>query len=145
MNGLSTELVHEGGCLCGSIRYKTRGEPRRGQVCHCTFCQKFTGSAFLVEAIFPKENVEIIGSTFGTYSHTSDESGKSLHLNFCLKCGSHFGLKADRFPEIYIICGGTFDDPNWFKISTHIFVRSAVHWMVLPEDVNTFQKHHTPA
>ncbi len=69
--------VHEGGCFCGSIRYRTRGEPRRGLVCHCTFCQRLTGSAYVVEAIFLKEQVEITGGPIGTYEHRSDETGRA--------------------------------------------------------------------
>jgi len=41
----------------------------------------------------------------------------------------------DRFPIGRVIFGGTFDDPNWFKIERHIWSRSAQRWMVLPQDV----------
>ncbi len=50
--------VHEGGCVCGAIRYRVRGEPLRAYVCHCTFCQRFTGSAFGVLTWFDEENVD---------------------------------------------------------------------------------------
>ena len=46
--------VHQGGCLCGDARYKVSTSPLRVTVCHCRFCQRFTGSAFLVEPIFGK-------------------------------------------------------------------------------------------
>jgi hypothetical protein len=45
---------HEGGCLCGNVRYVTHGSPRYQAVCHCTFCQRVTGSAYLVEAESPR-------------------------------------------------------------------------------------------
>jgi len=44
-------MIHEGGCLCGEIRYETMAEPVRVTICHCTFCQRLTGSAYLVEPI----------------------------------------------------------------------------------------------
>ena len=69
--------VHEGGCLCGAVRYRTRGAPHRGLVCYCTFCQRLTGSAYLVEAIFLKEQVEITGGPIGTYEQRSDETGQA--------------------------------------------------------------------
>src|SRR5215831_18948106 len=46
-----------GGCLCGEVRYKALSEPVRVTICHCTFCQRITGSAFLVEPVFRKEDV----------------------------------------------------------------------------------------
>jgi len=68
----SMPIVHEGGCLCGDIRYRTTAaEPIRVTVCHCTFCQKLTGSAFLVEPIFRRKDVIFSGnavSTSGNYA-----------------------------------------------------------------------------
>jgi hypothetical protein len=50
-------MAHEGGCLCGDIRYKTLADPLRVTICHCRFCQRFTGSSYLVEPIFRKQDV----------------------------------------------------------------------------------------
>ena len=63
---------HRGGCVCGSIRYRVQGEPVRAYVCHCTFCQRFTGGAFSVITWFNEENVEITGDGIATYDHTVD-------------------------------------------------------------------------
>ncbi len=133
--------VHEGGCFCGSIRYRTRGEPRRGLVCHCTFCQRLTGSAYVVEAIFLKEQVEITGGPIGTYEHRSDETGRALRPQFCARCGTTFGLALEWFPEVQTILSGTFDQPHWFKIDKHIFARSAVRWMTFPPGAEVHHKH----
>ncbi len=133
--------VHEGGCFCGSIRYRTRGEPRRGLVCHCTFCQRLTGSAYVVEAIFLKEQVEITGGPIGTYEHRSDETGRALRPQFCARCGTTFGLALEWFPEVQTILSGTFDQPHWFKIDKHIFARSAVRWMTFPPGAEVHEKH----
>jgi hypothetical protein len=46
-------------------------------VCYCTFCQRLTGSAYLVEAILLKEQVEITGGPIGTYEHRSGETGRA--------------------------------------------------------------------
>jgi hypothetical protein len=137
--------VHEGGCLCGDVRYRTLADPVRVTICHCTFCQRFTGSAFLVEPIFRRDDVTIIRGRPKTYDHRSDSSRKRVTLNFCERCGTAICLDLERFPDILGVCGGTFDDPNWFDRSPpntrHIFTRSAQSGVVLPADVNTFETH----
>jgi hypothetical protein len=75
--------IHEGGCLCGDVRYRTLAEPVRVTICHCTFCQKLTGSAFLVEPIFRREDVALFGKAPKSYDHRSDVSQKRVTLNFC--------------------------------------------------------------
>jgi hypothetical protein len=144
-NGSSNSLVHEGGCLCGDVRYKTISEPVRVTICHCTFCQRLTGSAFLVEPIFRKEDVIFSGIAPKFYHHRSDSSGKRVSINFCGRCGTTLYLDLERFPDILGLCAGTFDDPNWFDRSPskcrHIFTRSAQEGVVLPANVNTYQEH----
>ena len=60
--------------MCGSVRYRTVGEPMLATVCHCTFCQRRTGSAFSEPVIFKTEQVEFSGGRLATYEHRSDES-----------------------------------------------------------------------
>jgi hypothetical protein len=137
--------VHEGGCLCGRVRYRTTANPLRVTICHCTFCQKITGSAYLVEPIFRWEDVTLIGTAPKTYDHCSDTSHKRVTINFCEQCGTTVHLDFERFPDILGLCAGTFDDPNWFDrdpgIYRHIFTRSAQDGVVLPAGVNTFKEH----
>jgi hypothetical protein len=135
------EISHDGGCLCGAVRYRAFGEPRSPVVCHCTFCQRLTGSAFLIETVFLKEKVAFQGRPFKVYEHRSDDHGRMLYVQFCPECGTSFGMTFERFPLVQAIFAGTYDDPNWFKIERHIFIRSSVHWMVFPPEVNCFERH----
>ena len=138
--------VHEGGCLCGAVRYKTTAEPQRVFMCHCTFCQRFTGTAFLVEAIFGKVDVVLSGEKPRTYDHQSDESNRRVTLNFCGACGTTVFLDAEAAPDMLLICGGTFDDPNWFDRSQgnccHKFIRSAQEGVVLPPNMDIHEGSH---
>ena len=79
--------VHEGGCLCGALRYRASGPPMRTTVCHCAFCQRVTGSAFGLWATYSKQEVAISGQ-FSTYEHRSDESGRWIKMEFCPRCGT---------------------------------------------------------
>jgi hypothetical protein len=137
--------THEGGCLCGAVRYRTTAPPLRVTICHCMFCQRFTGSAYLVEPIFRRGDVSFSGSPPRTYEHRSDGSGKRVTLSFCGTCGTTLCLDLERFPDILGLCGGTFDDPNWFERgpthARHIFTRSAQDGTVLPPGVATYEAH----
>ncbi len=136
---------HNGGCLCGDIRYKVTAKPLRVTICHCTFCQRFTASAFLVEPIFRREDVVFAGVAPKTYDHRSDESHKRVTLNFCGKCATTLYLDFERFPGIVGVCAGTFDDPNWFDrgpgVCRHIFARSAQEGIVLPAGLEIYNEH----
>ena len=141
----SAPSLHEGGCLCGDVRYRTGAAPLRVTVCHCTFCQRFTGSAFLVEPIFRRQDFVLTGAAPKTYDHRSDGSNKRVTLNFCGRCGTTLYLDLERFPDIVGVCGGTFDDPNWFERNPetcrHIFTRSAQSGVVLPPGMRLFEAH----
>jgi len=132
---------HEGGCLCGAVRYRATGKPEPALVCHCTFCQRAGGSAFQIPLFFKAGNVEFNGGTISTYEHRCTYHGRMLRLQFCPTCATRVGLTVERAPEYQLICGGTFDDPNWFKIDAHIFTESAVNWMAFPPDVRVYEKH----
>jgi hypothetical protein len=136
---------HKGGCLCGDIRYTTTVAPQRVTICHCAFCQRFTGSAFLVEPIFRREDIAFTGGTLRTYDHRSDSSHKRVTLNFCGRCATTLYLSFERFPDIVGLCGGTFDEPNWFdrssEVCRHIFTRSAQKGVVLPAGLDIYQEH----
>jgi len=136
--------IHEGGCLCGSVRYRTIGAPVATTVCHCKFCQRRSGSAFGEGVLFKLEQVEVSGGPLTTYEHRSDESGRWLRLEFCPRCGTTVSWTAERRPGMRAIAGGTFDDPNWLRIGRHIWTRSAQPWVPIPAEVECFEKG-TPA
>jgi hypothetical protein len=141
----ATMSAHEGGCLCGTIRYTAKAEPLRVTICHCRFCQRATGSAFLVEPIFAKPEFAVIAGQPKIYHHRSEGSGKMVDVHFCAECGTKLFLTFERFPSIVGGYGGTFDDPNWFERtaenSKHIFLSVAQHGTVIPAGVACFELH----
>lgn len=130
--------VHEGGCACGAVRYRVRGQPEVGMVCHCRFCQRRVGSAFAVIAYFNEQEVEITQGQLARCEHRSDESGRWLKMEFCPLCGTTISHTAQVRPGLRAIAGGTFDDPDWFRIERHIWTRSARPWVSIPADVAAF-------
>jgi hypothetical protein len=139
--------INEGGCLCGGVRYATKADPMRVTYCHCRFCQRATGGAYLVEPIFQKYDFEVTSGSPARYGHVSEGSGKLVNVNFCPNCGTKLFLGFERFPDVIGVYGGTFDDPNWFprdaRISKHIFLDVAQHGTVIPAGIDTFRLHAT--
>jgi hypothetical protein len=130
--------IHEGGCLCGAVRYRVHGQPAVGQVCHCRFCQRRLGSAFAVIAYFDEHKVEILQGRLTQHEHRSDESGRWLKMEFCSVCGTTVTHTAELRPGMRAIAAGTFDDPDWFRIERHIWVRSKRPWVSIPPELPTF-------
>lgn len=134
-----TEVL-EGGCLCGAVRFRTSQQPLRTLACHCTFCQKVTGSSFFAESMFPMDAVEFNDSRMSCYAHTSDGSHKKVFVHFCPVCGTTVSLTFERWPDIRAIARGCYDNPNDVDLSSHIWTRSAQSGTALPEGVDCFAR-----
>ncbi len=132
--------MHEGGCLCGAVRYRVTGQPVRASICHCRNCQRRTGSAFGMGAYFRPEQVEILRGELKTYAYRSDESGRWLHMQFCPQCGGTVTWTAEALGDLRAIAGGTLDDPDWLQIDRHGWTRSKQNWFTCPAGVQVFEK-----
>lgn len=116
--------IHEGGCQCGAVRYRTHGQPAKTAVCHCRYCQTRTGSAFGVSVYFPAEAVELLSGELKDYGFTT-ESGRSFGTRFCTTCGTSVFWKVGAMPEYTGVAGGTFDPPTfWYEVKREVFTRS---------------------
>jgi hypothetical protein len=127
-----------GGCLCGKVRYSANAEPAFVGVCHCTDCQKFTGSAFSVIVGVPKAALKIEGK-LATYSKAGD-TGKTIERRFCPECGSSIADEASAMPDVVMLGTGTLDDASWVKPGMEIFCDSAQSWVHLQGDMKRFPK-----
>jgi hypothetical protein len=99
----------------------------------------------MVEPIFAKTSFDLTAGKPATFTQVSAGSGKRVTINFCSACGTKLYLDLERFPAIYGVYGGTFDDPNWFdrspEIIRHIFLDSAQKSTIIPGGVKTFRQH----
>jgi hypothetical protein len=88
-----------------------------------------TGSTFLGEPVFPKENVEFSVGEFKVYDYFSPTHGRRLFVQLRPSCGSRFGLKTERFPENQCLFAGVFDDPSSFQPDLQIFTDGTPNWI----------------
>ena len=117
----------EGGCLCGAVRYSFEGDPAAAMVCHCTHCQKQSGSAFSTILSVPESALEVTGEP-RTYQDAG-ESGKSVDRIFCSDCGSPLISRVEVAPGMAFIKAGTLDDASGFDPAVHIWTKSKQCWV----------------
>ncbi|KAI1139308.1 Mss4-like protein [Hypoxylon sp. FL0543] len=123
-------------CQCGNISFPTpAAEPFSLFHCHCTECQKQSGSAFGTSAIFPAEGLFPLAPDLAVklkvWSRHSTEHDRSLDCYFCPECGSrlfHRIIDGDGTPRPTVsIKGGCIEGLDWSDYDTfHIFMCSAV-------------------
>jgi hypothetical protein len=127
-----------GGCLCGAVRYHSDAEPKGAGVCHCTHCQKTSGSAFSVNVFVPKDGFTLTGPVT-SYTDTA-ASGRTLLRKFCTTCGSSLLSEAQAFPGMIVLKAGSLDDRTWVKPAAHVWTSSKQTWSTIPAGVTVFEK-----
>src|ERR1700724_4751274 len=131
-----------GGCLCGKVRYSASADPIFVGVCHCTNCQKSSGTAFNAVIAVPKPAVRMTG-TVSTYEGRGD-TGKATYKRFCPECGSPVVEEAAIMADVVMIPTGTLDDPSAIKPVMQIYCDSAQSWALLGGEVQRFAKMPGP-
>jgi hypothetical protein len=123
-------------CSCGQLSLQTEGEPIRISMCHCLDCQRRTGSAFGVQARFPRERVTIEGRA-REYTRVAD-SGNKITFHFCATCGSTVFYRMEKVPDAIAIAVGAFADPTFPSPKISVYEARRHPWVGTPADV----EHH---
>jgi hypothetical protein len=127
-----------GSCLCGSVRYACDAEPLTTAVCHCTHCQRQTGTAFSIIVGVPAGSLRFEGEDhLGTYLDRG-LSGKEVRRRFCRSCGSPVVSEVEVMPAVHFLKAGTLDDRSWLKPTSHFWCDSAQPWVEISGDVERF-------
>jgi hypothetical protein len=132
----------EGGCLCGKVRYSGEAEPIFVGVCHCTNCQKSSGTAFNAVVAVPKPAISLTGS-LSTYEGKGD-TGNAVYKHFCPECGSPIAEEAAVMADVMMIPVGTLDDPSAVTPAMQIYCDSAQPWALLEGAIQRFPKMPMP-
>lgn len=126
--------IKEGGCICGHVRYKVTAEPMIVHCCHCRGCQKNSGSAFALNALYEADRVELISGEVEKIT-VPTPSGTGQDITRCIKCKtavwSNYNMGGLR-EHIRFIRAGTLDDPDQLPPGVHIFTCSKQPWVILP-------------
>jgi hypothetical protein len=132
--------MSEGGCSCGSIRYRLTSEPLFVHGCHCRNCQRQTGSAFAVNLLIEADRVELMQGEPEQVDVPRDD-GSTQAIFRCPACEvavwSNYG-----WPTLLFVRGGTLDDPSGVEPDAHIYTRSKLPWVTLPDGVPAFDGYY---
>ncbi|MGP0033513.1 MAG: GFA family protein [Solirubrobacteraceae bacterium] len=129
-----------GGCSCGAVRYRLTSAPLFVHCCHCLNCQRQTGSAFVINLLIESDRVEFLDGAPQPVDVPRDD-GSTQRIFRCPSCQTAVYSFYGR-PGVSFVRAGTLDDPRHIAPDVHIFTRSKVDWLVLPESVPAFDVYY---
>jgi hypothetical protein len=132
----------EGRCTCGEIRYRLKARPLFVHCCHCRWCQRETGSAFVLNALIEAENVELLAGEPEVID-TPSESGAGQKIHRCPKCRvAVWSVYSGAGPKFRFVRVGTLENPDACPPEIHIFTDSKQPWVILPDDVPAVPQYY---
>ena len=132
----------EGACTCGQVRFQLNRTPLFVHCCHCTWCQRESGSAFALNALIETSEVQLLAGEPVTVTVPSN-SGKGQKVSRCPNCQtalwSHFNGAGDAIAFVRVGC---LEQAKRFAPDIHIFTESKLPWLHLPEGIPTVPQYY---
>ncbi len=123
----------QGRCDCGALRYEMLAAPLTVHACHCSWCQRETGTAFALNAMIERDKLRVEGAP--VYELLPSASGKGQEVARCPACHvvifSHYASQARRLAFVRV---GTLEQPALCPPQVHIFTTTKLPWLLLPPD-----------
>jgi len=133
----------EGGCGCRAVRYRLARTPLIVHCCHCRWCQRETGSAFVINALIETAHLARLSGQ-PELVLTPSNSGKGQTIARCPSCRialwSHYAGLGERLSFVRV---GTLDEPDRFAPDVHIYTESKQPWVVIPAGARSFPQYYS--
>jgi hypothetical protein len=130
----------DGRCTCGGVRFRLSDRPLFVHACHCTWCQRETGSAFVINALIETSCLQVTGRTLAVMTPSDSGAGQLIHR--CPDCHvalwSHYSGAGPRFA---FVRAGTLEPPVPAP-DIHIFTSTMQPWLRLPEGVPAVPEYY---
>ena len=137
---MTMSVAREGGCACGEVRYRLTTDPMFTNCCHCLNCQQQTGSAFVINLLIEADRVELLAGEPQPIDAPRDD-GPAQRIFRCPTCQvavfSEYGN-----PRVLFVRGGTLDDPSSVAPDAHIYTRTKLPWIALPDSAPAFDEYY---
>ncbi len=129
-----------GSCLCGTVKVSVPDQFTYFGYCHCTECQKASGSAFSSFAGVRFEDMQFIE---GSEEISYFEKSENATLGFCRRCGSNlFSKRSDT--RIFNLRAGVLNDQPSQRPTMHIHMNSNATWHTVADDLEQFEAGPDP-
>jgi hypothetical protein len=131
----------DGACACGGIAFRMQSKPMFVHCCHCRWCQRETGSAFVLNAFIESNRVTLLKGQV-TEIEIPSQSGMGQIIARCPKCliavWSHYG--GER--RLSMVRVGTLENPHYMPPDIHIFTESKQPWVALADGVPALPQYY---
>lgn len=120
----------EGGCLCGTVRYRIEGEAIDAAYCHCSLCRRASGAPVVAWITFPVEDFAYVAGTPRVF-HSSARGQRE----FCAQCGTQLVYRQRDGARTVDVSMASLDDPQARAPEYHIFVADRLGWFGIGDDL----------
>jgi hypothetical protein len=124
----------DGGCQCGAVRYRVSEEPVRVAICHCTQCQRQSGSAFSMAMIVRDAAFALLQGQLKLWTRSSDAE-RPVICGFCAECGTRVTHRAELYRGFTNVRPGTLDDRSWLRPTMSVWMSEKQPWVQVPDDL----------
>lgn len=120
----------EGGCFCGSVRYRASSAPLGSLICHCKTCRALSAAPLVPWVIFRKSKFQFVAGTPATF-----HSSAHVVRTFCASCGTQLTYASEKYADEIDVTTCTLDDPNAYPPTHHSWVSHDLDWIQLGDDL----------
>jgi hypothetical protein len=134
-----TEPHHDGGCLCGAIRYRLTGAPSSANLCYCTQCRRQSGSPFAAFVSYPLSRFALLSGEPVTY--------RSSHFavrQFCGRCGAALFWRPDHEAELDVFLGSLDDPAAMAPPDAELWTMHRLPWIPAVPGVTSYPTYRRP-
>jgi len=120
----------EGGCLCGSIRYRVDGRPSFISICHCQSCRRASGAPTVAWFVISRAQFTLLAGSPCEYP-------SSIHVrrSFCGKCGTQLAYEHDSAPDTVELTVASLDEPSAMQPTKEIWLADKLPKWQTPDRV----------
>jgi hypothetical protein len=131
-----------GKCNCGEVQYELTESPMFIHCCHCTWCQRETGSAFAINALIESDQVKLVKGCHQKI-HIPSNSGIGQDISQCPSCKttlwSNYGAAKEAVSFIRV---GTLNNPDAYSPDIHIFTSTKLKWVQLDSSIPVVEEYY---
>ena len=126
--------MHEGGCLCGAVRFVVSRSHLSAVHCYCAMCRKAHGGAFSTHVPMRREQFRLSAGALSQYA----SSARGVR-EYCSQCGSHVLVHGQTADDSVAVPAGTFDGDPDISVTAHMFVKDKVSWYEIEDELPQYE------